>query len=121
MGYTNTLLLIACTSFIFAQKGNTEYEQVLENLKLELTIDSYDDIKEINISDIKYIFSQSKRNQPIEFKIYCNNASSINTALVTNLSFKVNGCSNYTGIFIKKIRAIKKNIKKYYNNQKSNK
>jgi len=114
MRNTITLSLLFCATLCFAQNNRQENDLIFENLKLEMTIDSKDDIKDINISDIKSIFNNSKRNQAIEFKIHCNNISSINKNLVTNLSFKVNGNSNYINPFIKKIKTIKKNIKKYY-------
>jgi len=121
MRNTITLLLLFCSTLFFSQNNNKENEQVFENLKLEITIDSYDDVKHINLSDIKHVFKQSKTNQPIEFKVHCNNITNINAKVITDLSFKVNGNSNEIDSFMKKIKTIKKSIKKYYNNQKSNK
>jgi len=66
---TITILLITCSSLIFAQKNNIEYKQFLDKKKLEITIDSFDDIKDMNINDLKLIFNQSKTNQLIEFNV----------------------------------------------------
>jgi len=116
-----TLLFLFCSTIFLAQNNFEENELIFENLKLEITIDSKDDIKDINLSDIKSIFNQSKENQPIDLNIHCNNITSIGTELVTNLSFNIKGNSNDISLLIKKIKTIKKNIKKYYNNQKMNK
>lgn len=121
MKNTITLLLITCSSFIFAQESTTEHKQFLEKLKIEITLDSFDDIKDINISDIKSIFNQSKSDQPLEFNVHCNNSNILSTQLKSNLSIKIDGNSNDLEAFYKQILTIKKNIKKYYNNQKSNK
>lgn len=121
MRSTITLLFLFCSTLFFAQNNSKENELIFEDLKLEITIDSYDDVKDINLNDIKSIFKQSKINQPIEFKVHCNNITNIESSIITNLSFKVNGNSNEIDSFIKKIKTIKKSIKKYYNNQKSNK
>jgi len=121
MRSTITLLLLFCYTLFFSQNNSKENELIFENLKLEMTIDTDNDLKEINLNDIKSIFKQSKINQPIEFKVHCNNITNINAKLITDLSFKVNGNSNEIDSFMKKIKTIKNSIKKYYNNQKSNK
>jgi len=66
---TITILLITCSSLIFTKKNNIEYKQFLDKKKLEITIDSFDDIKDMNINDLKLIFNQSKTNQLIEFNV----------------------------------------------------
>ncbi len=114
------LLLLTYSTLIFAQKSNVEDEQVLENLNLEMTIDSLEDLNDFNLIDIRDIFNQSKKDQPIEFSIECNNIISQNSKLTSNLSFTVKGNSNKTDALMKKIKAIKKNLKKYYNHKKSN-
>ena len=121
MRSTITLLLLFCSTLFFAQKNSTENELIFENLKLEMTIDSYYDVNEINLSDIKSIFKQSKINQPIEFNVHCNNIPILNLKSGSNLSIKIDGNSNDLETFFKQIHIIKKNIKKYYINQKTNK
>ena len=121
MRSTTTLFLLFCSALFFAQNNSKKNELIFEDLKLEITIDSYNDTKDINLNDIKSIFKQSKINQPIEFKVHCNNITSIESSIITNLSFSVNGNSNEIDSFMKKIKTIKKSMKKYYHNQKSNK
>jgi len=116
-----TLVFLFWTTFFFAQNNSEENEMIFENLKLEMTLNSYNDIKEINLTEIKSIFKQSKTNQPIEFQAHCKNIKNKKINAITDLSFKVNGNSNDLKSFMTKIKAIKKSIKKYYNNQKSNK
>ena len=109
-----TLLLLFFISASIGQELSSKENLKLNNLKVELSVDSLDDLKEFKVKDLKSIFSEVKANADLEFNLVCNNPESYNNR---KISYKIKGNSNKPKEFLKLISKLKQKAKIYYKNK----
>lgn len=110
------LILISALFFLtfsFGQNNNSAKKATLNNLKIEVTVDSLNDLRALKVSDLNDLFDDVCSNSDLEFRLTCK---SDHTSLSKKVSYKINGNSNKKKAFIKMISKLKKSAKNYYKN-----
>jgi len=95
----------------------SEKETKIENLKIEITVDSAEEIKStFSTEDIKHILDEISEDESILFKMTCNNKNA-STGYKSSVSYTVKGNTDDKDFFIKSIQKVRKAAIKYYKNR----
>ena len=113
-------LLIATVTFSFAQqvKGQITMEDIeLKDLKISVSVDSADDIKEVfNVRDIKELLKEVSDNEDVSFELICN-GDLMSNGEKSSLTYKIDGNTSNIKEFLKRVKNIRKGAINYYNNK----
>ncbi|WP_282043686.1 hypothetical protein [Winogradskyella flava] len=116
-----SLLMIALTFGQTKSLSGTletfEKETKIENLKIEITVDSAEEIKStFSTEDIKRILDEISEDESIIFKMTCNNKNA-SSGYKSSASYTVKGNTDDKDFFIKSIKKVRKAAIKYYKNR----
>lgn len=118
-----TVLALCASVVIFAQtqnlKGEVKITEVkLENLKIEVEVDSAEEIKStFTVDDFKEILENTGENEKLTFKIKCN-GEEMSNGVKSSMSYEIKGNSNEKEAFLKNVTKLRKAALKYYNSKK---
>lgn len=113
-------LFIATVTLSFAQevKGQVTMEDIeLKDLKISVTVDSADEIKEVfKVGDIKDLLEEVSNNEDVTFELICN-GEVMSNGKMSSLTYKIDGNTSNIKDFLKRVKNIRKGAINYYNNK----
>ncbi len=107
-----TLLLIislAFSTFMYGQDSKKSENLNLNNLKISVTLETFEELKEFDVEELREVFSEVEKDEKIEFSLkYIFPKTPNNNENEKSISYKLEGNSSEIEKFVNSINQIQK-------------
>lgn len=103
------IISLAFTTFMNAQDSIKTEPLNLNDLKISVTLETFEELKEFDVEELREIFSEVKKDMKIEFSLKYTFPKTLNsTENEKSISYKLEGNSSEIEKFVNSINQIQK-------------
>lgn len=116
-----TILALLMVTLVYGQSKNesslVEKGVEVKSIKIELDMDSIEDLKKLDLNDISSLFDEFETNTDLELIVSIKKDNGIENGLFTESKFTLKGNSGNTEFFMRNTQKIKNAVAKILKNQ----